>query len=55
MIKKKNGERTIRKRLKIGRKINQRQKPNHDKVTCGREGDETEVSKKSFQWESKLQ
>jgi len=38
-----------------GSKINQREKLNHDKVICGREGDRTEMSRKSFQWKSKLQ
>jgi len=41
MIKKWNGERKIRKKEK-------KEKLNHDKVICGREGDETEMSRKSF-------
>jgi len=46
----------MRKRQKKeGRKINQRDKLNHDKVICGREEDETEMSRKSFQLESRLQ
>ena len=45
----------MRNRQKKGRKINQREKLNRDKVICRREGDKTEMSKKSFQWESKLQ
>jgi len=40
---------------KKGRKINLREKLKHDKVIGGREGDETEMSRKSFQWESRLQ
>jgi len=40
---------------KKGRTINQREKLNHDKVICGREGDEIEMTRKSFQWESRLQ
>lgn len=54
-VKKWNGERKMRKRKKKGRKINQREKLNHDKVICGREGDITHMSRKSFQWESRLQ
>jgi len=34
---------------KGGRKINQREKLNHDKVISGREGNKTEMSRKSFQ------
>jgi len=37
-----------------GRKINQREKLNRDKVICGREGDRTEMSRKGFHWESRL-
>jgi len=42
------------KEEKMERKINQREKLNHDKMICGREGDGTEMSRKSFQWESRL-
>jgi len=50
MLKKLNGERKMRKRKKKkGRKINKREKLNHDKVICGREGDVTHMSRKSFQ------
>ncbi|AES75167.2 hypothetical protein MTR_6g029210 [Medicago truncatula] len=48
MIKKWNGERKMKKRQKKGRKINEREKLNHDKVISGREGDETEMSRKSM-------
>jgi len=44
----------MRKRRKKGKKINQREKLNHDKVICGRKGDGNEISRKSFQWESRL-
>ena len=39
----------MRKRGEKGRKINQREKLNHAKVICGREGDKTAMSRKSFQ------